>query len=112
MGDEYNAELCEQRRDKYDGDIKVLFAKADNHDYRLGALERMSTKFESIPETLKSIHADLRALSELKSTIHDNAYWVDVYKKSIVWVATIAIGGGLAMLTFNWVRQAVGVFVK
>lgn len=109
MAGEFNEDLCKQIQRDMNGKIDKLFETKDTHDRRLAQLEITFAKFETIPATLKDIHADLRTLTNMKPKVEDNAFWVGKVKWAVLWVSVIAIGGGIAAIAFKAVCSAFGI---
>lgn len=68
-----------------------------------GDVEHIKTRIDNgMSSTITKIY---EKLMEIHPIVNENKFWVDKFKWGIVWIAIIAVGGGLVTLVFNAVSR-------
>ena len=94
---EFDPVECERRYGEFQINLTKISADVDHIKSRID--NGMS----------KSINEILVKVDGLVPMVNDNSKWITQIKWAVVWITVIAIGGGLASLTFAIVRKIVGI---
>ena len=94
MPDEINERLHEFEKKfiRMQGDIEHIKGRIDN----------------GVSTTIQSIWKEIKVLTELKTKVDDNSYWVGVIKRTVVWISvgTLVGGGGITAIIIALAKYA------
>lgn len=89
----------EKQLEEHSRQIAELYDRNGEQQVALAKLDGIS---DNVTKTYEKV-------LELCPVVKDNKDWITRMKGGVVWIAVIAVGGGLASILFIVIKKAIGV---